>query len=141
MKVIRVSQGPVKTAKVLPCPARSVEKAQTASIHFDGAKVYTDTTENWGRKTDYVPDVGDIIVYTDKDTVDVGGDTVLVPGVKIGDGNAYVVDLPFIDDALAARLAEHIDDDAIHVSAEDREFWNSQLDCEVEDEELIFTRG
>ncbi len=57
--------------------------------------------------------------------------TVYVPGVKIGDGSAYVVDLPFVN-----------------VTSEQINFWNNKVNCYLEpelvvggdDETLIFTR-
>lgn len=57
--------------------------------------------------------------------------TVYVPGIKIGDGSAYVVDLPFVN-----------------VTSEQINFWNNKVNCYLEpelvvggdDETLIFTR-
>lgn len=57
--------------------------------------------------------------------------TVYVPGVKIGDGSAYVVDLPFVN-----------------ITSEQVNFWNNKVNCYLEtelneqgnNETLIFTR-
>lgn len=57
--------------------------------------------------------------------------TVYVPGIKIGDGSAYVVDLPFVN-----------------VTSEQINFWNNKVNCYLEpeiiedgdNETLIFTR-
>lgn len=72
--------------------------------------VYTDTTANWEAQTTYVPEDGDIIAYTDRDTITEGGTTYDVPGFKIGDGSTSVVNLPFVDAALEARMIEYVDD-------------------------------
>lgn len=60
--------------------------------------VYTDTTAGWNAKSGYIPDDGDVIVYTDK-----SGN---VPGVKIGDGESYCSDLPFIGDDVENKVRE-----------------------------------
>ena len=98
------------------------------------ALVQYDTTANWATKTTLVSEEGTIYVYSDHDTVDGH----YVPGIKIGDGLAFVVDLPFLDEP----LYEHINDISCHVSSADRDFWNDKnrvyTDVNVP-ETLIFT--
>ena len=53
-------------------------------------KATVDTTDGWMQRRKYVPFRGEIIVYSDRNVID-GMD---YPGIKIGDGMAYVVDLP-----------------------------------------------
>ena len=48
-------------------------------------------------------------------------------GIKIGDGRAYVQDLPFIDGALRQELLGHINDPDIHVTIQEKLFWNNKL--------------
>ena len=107
--------------------------------------VYTDTTAMWNQKTGYVPQQGDIIVYSDKgQIVNDQGETVDVPGIKIGDGNAYVVDLPFVgsDDSsqILTELRAHTSNTAIHVTPEEKHFWNNKINCDVNDGNLILSR-
>lgn len=98
-----------------------------------------DTTENWNKFIGFVPLEGEIIVYTDKSIVD----GVNIPGIKIGDGNAYCVDLPFVgdDDAeqILKKLEEHENNTSIHVSKDDRDFWDERISMNVETENIIFT--
>lgn len=98
------------------------------------ALVQYDTTANWATKTTLVSEEGTIYVYSDHDTVDGH----YVPGIKIGDGLAFVVDLPFLDEP----LYEHINDISCHVSSADRDFWSNKnrvyTDVNVP-ETLIFT--
>ena len=68
--------------------------------------VYSDTTANWNSKVTYVPEDGDIIIYIDKSTIEEGGSVKNVPGIKIGDGNAYCVDLPFVADDIAKEAGK-----------------------------------
>ena len=101
------------------------------------AKVTVNTVENWTTKTSYVPKKGEIIVYSDRTVID----GLSYPGVKIGDGNAFVVDLPFLGDDVADRVTEllnsHINNTGIHVTTAEKTYWNNKLDCEVSGDNLI----
>lgn len=101
------------------------------------AKVTVNTVENWATKTSYIPKKGEIIVYSDRTVID----GLCYPGVKIGDGNAFVVDLPFVGDDVADRVTDllnnHINDTSIHVTPAEKTYWNNKLDCEVSGDNLI----
>lgn len=112
-------------------------------------KLKRDTTANWNAATGFIPLEGELIIYTDGRTATVSGDTVNYPTIKIGDGLAYVQDLPFVDDDTRDTLLLHINDALSHVSSGDRELWNNKVNIddvyealneELEDETLIFTR-
>ena len=100
-------------------------------------KVTVNTVENWETKTSYIPKKGEIVVYSNRNVVD----NVSYPGVKIGDGLAYVVDLPFVGDDVADRITDllnnHINDSSIHVTQAEKSYWNNKLDCKVEEDNLI----
>lgn len=113
-----------------------------------------DTTENWNRAAGFVPLAGEVIVYTNYSTKEkiVDGETKIinVPGIKIGDGNAYVQDLPFLDGELRDRLVEHIEDMDLHVTLGEKAFWNNKINVddayeaihdELIDETLILNRN
>jgi len=104
------------------------------------ARIFYDTTEHWSQKTEYIPPLGTIIVYTDRNVID----GVKYAGVKLGDGHVYVVDLPFVGDDIAVQfvemLNEHIGNTNIHVTTEEKEFWNNKLNLRIEGEELILNR-
>lgn len=102
--------------------------------------IQKDTTANWNAKTTYVPQPNDIIVYIDKDTIEEAGVTKYVPGIKLGDGNAYVVDLPFVTDAIAEMISDHVGDTTAHVTSTERAFWNNKLNLTISGEELQFNR-
>lgn len=107
--------------------------------------VYTDTTANWNEKLYYIPERGDIVIYTDKGQItDDYGEIVNVPGVKIGDGNAYLIDLPFVGAdvryQILAELRTHSGNTEIHVTNEEKEFWNNKLNCVVNNGNLILNR-
>lgn len=118
-------------------------------LEIDGrVKLKRNTTAYWNAATGFVPLEGEPIIYTDwKDTgrTTQGGTPIYQPGVKIGDGEAYVQDLPFIDEILANQLIEHINDRELHIQPGEREFWNNKLNvmdaAEVIDGALVLNRN
>lgn len=114
---------------------------------LDSIGIYYNTTAYWNRQRGYVPKAGDIIIYSDYKTVNIEGKQVTIPGIKIGSGNAYVQDLMFIgggstDDEL---ILAHITDAVVHITDEERDYWNNKLNVtdsqEVIGEALIFNRN
>lgn len=107
--------------------------------------VSENTTAGWNENPLYLPKAGEICVYTDRTTVvDDQGHEITFSGIKIGDGNAYLIDLPFVGDdtryMILQRIQQHEANAAIHVSPEDRSFWNNKLNYDVAEEELILNR-
>ena len=104
-------------------------------------KAIVDTTANWNQKTTYIPTKGEIIVYSDYHVID--GQP--YPGIKIGDGLAYVVDLPFVGEEIESGimdiLNDHIRNQDVHVTPEDKEFWNNKLNYMIDGEKLVLTRN
>ena len=116
---------------------------------IDGTKVHMNTTEVWNSQSDFIGRKGDIYVYTDHDTfVDESGQTKLVPGIKISDGLAYLIDQPFTDSAIRYQLdfllnslRDHAMNLDIHVTEEEKLFWNNKVTCFANGDEVIFTKG
>ena len=104
------------------------------------AKESINTKEYWDSNLSYIPAYGEIVIYTDRTVVD----NLPYPGIKIGDGDAYLVDLPFLGDEQHAQLASlinnHINNTDIHVTAAEKTFWNNKLNCDVDNGNLIFSR-
>ena len=117
-----------------------------------------DTTENWDNARGFIPMAGEVIVYTDYETktytVEEYGETVTktieIPNIKIGTGNAYVQDLGFVDEKTRDILMAHIQDHDIHVTLQEKVFWNNkinvddaeeQISGELTDETLILNRN
>jgi len=112
-----------------------------------------DTTENWNNATGFIPLQGEIIIYTDYSSYEkeINGqmETILIPNIKIGTGNSYVQDLPFVDKETRDMLMEHINNLDIHTTLSEKLFWNNKVNIddayaqvyqELEDETLIFNR-
>ncbi len=94
-----------------------------ADLHL----VYVGTVEEWASDITFIPPVGAIVIYTDYATDGVNN----IPNYKIGDGLAYLVDLPFVDDGVRDLLNNHISNQSVHVSAEDRASWDNKVTCDV----------
>lgn len=115
-----------------------------SSMDLEIPSLKIDTTANWETRTDYVPPEGEIVVYSDKF---LGSDgSTLIPAIKIGDGMAYVVDLPFLSDETRDLLADHINNTIVHVTQEDKDAWNEKVTCDATElpsgeYNLIFTRS
>ena len=107
---------------------------------IDGKSILIDTTANWNEKLTFIPKRGDLIFYSDKAINDNGAN---IPGVKIGDGLAYCVDLPFMGDEIFSALNSHVSNTVVHITAEERTKWNNKINCEnsVDNETLILNRN
>lgn len=103
------------------------------------------TTAEWQSTPLYIPAAGEVLVYTDHGTIDVNGETIPVPGIKVGDGIAYGIDLPFVgDDVLVSvveRISAHEGNTDIHTTAAEKAFWNNKLNCVVSEELLTLNRN
>lgn len=108
------------------------------------SKILFGTSAYW-EEYESIPREGQLIVYTDKSSKIVDGETVLIPGIKVGSGNAYVQDLPFLGDDLAIEFMNHANNLNIHVVPADKIKWNNKLnvddDAEVVDGALVFNRN
>ncbi len=110
-----------------------------------GAVAKAKTTAEWNATSGFVPEAGEIIIYTDYQTVTEGGETRYIPGVKIGSGNGYVQDLAFVGERDSEILLAHIHDAVLHTSVAEKAFWDNKLNVtdarEVVGETLIFNRN
>lgn len=103
-----------------------------------------DTTENWNNARGFIPLAGEVIVYTDYETktytVQEYGETVTktveIPNIKIGTGNAYVQDLGFVDEKTRDILMAHIQDHDIHVTLQEKVFWNNKINVDDAEEQI-----
>ena len=106
------------------------------------AKIEVRTTAEWNTMLQYIPSANRIIVYSDKSVID----GTPVPGIKIADGLSYVVDLPFVSDDISNEfvrlLDEHVTDKIVHITAEERSFWNNKINYALNENEetLIINR-
>lgn len=96
-----------------------------AGISIGDKQIFSDTTENWNTQTFLIGKKDCLYVYTDYKQED-GKD---IPAFKVGDGLAYLIDLPF------SYMG--------NVTAEQIEFWNNKVTAfidTVEEENLILSK-
>ena len=112
---------------------------------LDATNIRYNTTHYWDCLVGFIPKAGEIIIYSDYKQVEINGNLIWVPGVKIGSGNAYVQDLAFLGDAEADLLLSHINDEVRHISEQERLRWNNKLNVddysEVVEETLVLNRN
>ena len=100
------------------------------------------TTAELNSDISYIPQKGEVRLYLDKTTITQDGQTITIPGIKVGDGLAYGVDLPFLGDDILQQLLDHIANTTLHITQQERIFWNNKINCEDEVSEgtLILNR-
>ena len=137
-------QNKVITAELL----NKVDKAEFDALVEslpDISGIKCETTEYWNNAIGYIPEPGEIIIYSDYQTKEVDGQIINIPGIKIGSGNGYVQDLAFLNQDLADALYDHITNVSIHATPEEKRLWNNKLNvddnAEVVEENLIFNRN
>lgn len=99
--------------------------AMYRSLDRPGYEILAKTTAEWNALPGYVSKSGSIYIYTDYSKDDQSRD---IPALKIGDGLAYVVDLPFM----------------ASVTEADREFWNNKVSAAIhptDNENLVLYTG
>lgn len=74
-----------------------------------------DTEANWEKATGFIPKAGELIIYSADNNYNYAR-------VKIGNGVTTVNELPFITDS----VDEHIDNTDIHITENERTYWNSK---------------
>ena len=80
------------------------------------------TNAEWNAQTGLVSEANKIYVYTDWKTDGSGNN---IAGIKIGDGNAYLIDMPFTEEL----YFDHMQDSSIHVTVSDKLRWNEAVKC------------
>lgn len=112
---------------------------------LDALGIHYNTTRYWNDQIGYIPKEGELIIYSDYRKITIDGKQKLVPGIKVGTGNAYVQDLIFLTDSQSDALWDHINDRVAHITQAERLFWNNKLNVtdsqEVVGESLIFNRN
>lgn len=111
--------------------------ASFGSVYIVGGdcKVLYASTATWNSQPQLISRRGYIYIYSDYKQNEQGQK---IPAMKVGDGSAYLIDLPFVDDL----IQKHIADNVIHITQEEREFWNNKVRCFIDplnEHNLIFT--
>ena len=113
------------------------------SNSVNGINIWAKTTSEWNNKINYIPAAGTIIIYLDYKTVEKDTENIMnIAGLKIGDGNSYLIDLPFLGE-LDQSFYDHINNTTVHITTAERQFWNNKLNCEnqIIEETLFLNRN
>lgn len=128
---------------------RLINKPSINSVVLEGAltatdlglaSVYYDTKEAWDAQSTLIAERSAVYIYSNYATIDDGnGNLIDVAGLKIGDGSSYLVDMPFVGDATTEMIIMHIANTGIHVTPQEKEFWNNKVSSYIDhtDPELL----
>jgi len=131
-EISSVSTNPLQNQAIYAAIADAVD-----GLTDEIPKIEFDTKANWDSQVSKVGDENTIYIYTDYQQDE---DDNNLAGIKIGDGNAFLIDLPFID----ANYQDHIRDTDIHITAAERTAWNDKVTCYhslTESETVVFTKN
>lgn len=99
-------------------------------------EIFYGTTAYWNNQPQLISSKGCVYVYSDHTFDNLGK---LIPGIKIGDGTSYLIDMPFTDE----KYTQHILNLDIHITPEEREAWNNKVRCYIDEildpQNIIFT--
>lgn len=100
------------------------------NIKLDNTLVYeSKTVEEWNSDKDLISQKGTLYIYSNYKIInDEDDNEIFLPGIKLGDGKAFLIDLPFLNtDPFDEQILNHINNNIIHISLQDRKFWNNKL--------------
>ena len=124
----------------------NVSQSMAGNLAFGGRvsdiPIHYGTTEHWNSQPDLIGKKSHIYVYSDFGEAEIDGEIVSVPNIKIGDGNAFLIDNPFLTASVEDLLKLHIDDSSVHISDHERDLWNNKVRCFIDPEcpeNIIFT--
>lgn len=106
---------------------------------------YSKKKSEWDADRDIIAEKDVLYIYSDYKTIQKDGKQLLVPGLKIGDGMTYLIDMPFVnstDSGIEQLVLDHINNNVIHINATERNFWNNKLNYSFNEESqnLILNR-
>ena len=91
------------------------------------------TTKYFEDLKEKIPPKGQLVIYSDLRSITKSdGTTITSAGIKVGDGNTTIEQLPFID----WFYWDHIKDPHIHITEDERTTWNEKISCKVDNETL-----
>lgn len=83
---------------------------------LDAIGIYAHDSTYWEEHSDFVPELGALLIYSDQGKF------------KLGNGEGTVAELPFLNAALEDAVIAHIYNDVRHITSAERQYWNSKSD-------------
>lgn len=105
---------------------------------------YSQRTEDWDRDKFLISQKDVLYIYLDHAVIQKQGIEYYIPGLKWGDGTSYLIDMPFLNQPPNggwSAYIEHINNSNIHVTLEEKSFWNNKINAQVQEEELVLNRN
>ncbi len=127
-----------QTIKVTPSNREGSVSVNPEMVGLTSSPIHLGTTAEWNSRPSLIGKKAHIYVYTDYQNID-GKD---VPGIKIGDGDAYLIDAPFAYGGIYDLLMDHINNIIVHITSEERAAWNNKVRCYISDDDMetiVFT--
>lgn len=96
---------------------------------------YSRTKEEWDSDIETISQKDVLYIYSDYKTIQKDGKQIFLPGIKIGDGTSYLIDMPFINDSnpeLEQLVLDHINNTVVHIQPGERDFWNNKLNYSLD---------
>ena len=115
----------ISSTSVNPLENRAIHRAiaqAVESLQLHRPEVYFNTVAGWAAQSSLVGQANTIYVYTDYQEDEDGNQ---IAGIKIGDGNAYLIDKPFLD----TIYWEHVNDTDVHIPRKKEHFGIIKLDA------------
>ena len=128
----------ISSTSVNPLENRAIHRAiaqAVESLQLNRPEVFFNTVAGWNAQSSLVGRTNTIYIYTDYQEDESGNP---IAGIKIGDGNAFLIDAPFLDEI----YLEHVNDTDIHITDAERQKWNEKVRCYyslTNSETVVFT--
>ena len=106
--------------------------------------IYYGTKEFWESQPELIAEEGSIYIYKDYYAHENNdGEPTYSPAIKIGDGTSFLIDMPTTTGDISDMLLEHIQNAVIHVTNDDKTFWNNKssayIDPQSNEETLVLS--
>lgn len=91
------------------------------NINNNKITYYSKTKEEWNSDIAFLSEKNVLYIYSNFKIFSNNeeGESIYLPGLKIGDGKSYLIDLPFLNDFdnnIEKVLLDHISNNSIHIS-------------------------
>ena len=108
---------------------------------------HSGTTAQWNAEI-FISEKDVLYIYTDYKAITKNNQEYFLPGLKVGDGVSYLIDLPFLNEnensVFNQTVVDHMNNDTAHITEGQRTFWNDKLnydESQLQNETLVLNRS
>ena len=109
----------------------------------DKMTYYSRTKSDWDSDRTLISEKDVLYIYSDYKVIQNEDQDFYIPGIKLGDGKTYLIDLPFLNNInsdIDKQILQHVKNKDIHITSQQRLFWNNKLNLTMDNENLVFNR-